>query len=202
MGRPKMLLPWEGASVLGFLIAQWQRLGAAEISVVHAARDRLILAELDRLNIPGRFRIPNPDPERGMFSSVQCAAAWPQRNRALTHFVLSLGDQPHLHPSTLATLLDFARNNSERICQPSFRGRAKHPVVLPKEILAELERSPAGTLKEFLESNRSRRAQCELDDPGLELDLDRPEDYERALQIRAAEKSGKTTAQNSLPKDR
>ena len=28
-------------------------------------------------------------------------------------------------------------------------------------------------------------ATCELEDPGLDLDIDRPEDYEKALQLRA-----------------
>ena len=32
--------------------------------------------ELDRLGFPPGNRIPNPDPQRGMFSSIQCAAAW------------------------------------------------------------------------------------------------------------------------------
>ena len=51
MGRPKLLLPWGETSVLGHLLNQWRQVGAAQVAVVHAADNRLILAER------GYFRI-------------------------------------------------------------------------------------------------------------------------------------------------
>ena len=32
MGRPKLLLPWRGTTVIGHIIYQWRELGAAQIS--------------------------------------------------------------------------------------------------------------------------------------------------------------------------
>src|SRR6188474_1351391 len=84
MGRPKMLLPWRGTSVLGHLIAQWVQLGARQVAVVCGAADRAIADELDRLEFPAHDRICNPTPEKGMFSSIQCAARWPGWNREVT----------------------------------------------------------------------------------------------------------------------
>ena len=75
MGKPKLLLPWGDTSVLGQLIRQWQSLGAKQIAVVHGTGDKAIGSELDRLGFPACNRITNLKPERGMFSSVQCAAA-------------------------------------------------------------------------------------------------------------------------------
>ncbi|HOW79579.1 MAG TPA: NTP transferase domain-containing protein, partial [Verrucomicrobiota bacterium] len=60
MGKPKLLLPWGGTSVLGHLIRQWQSLGAAQLSVVCAAGDSALAAELDRLGFPAENRILNP----------------------------------------------------------------------------------------------------------------------------------------------
>src|SRR6266404_6047366 len=108
MGKPKLLLRWGKTSVIGHLIRQWQQVGAKQIAVVRAAADNVIGAELDRLNFPVANRIMNAQPERGMMSSIQCAAAWPGWNAPLTHWIIVLGDQPHLRQETLRELVEFA----------------------------------------------------------------------------------------------
>src|ERR1051326_7538368 len=96
MGRPKLLLPWGESSVLGHLLRVWHSLNARQIGIVCAAHDTGIGAELDRLCFPESQRIANPNPDRGMFSSIQCAAAWRGWEEPLTHWAVVLGDQPHL----------------------------------------------------------------------------------------------------------
>src|SRR5712691_801668 len=76
MGRPKLLLPWGRNTILGHLIDQWRALGAGQIAIVHAVADEALEREFDRLEFPGSDRIVNPQPERGMFSSIQCAGGW------------------------------------------------------------------------------------------------------------------------------
>jgi|SRR5438876_712920 len=179
MGQPKLLLPWGKTSVLGHLIKQWQQ--EHQIAVVHAAGDQAIGAELDQLNFPVTNRIMNPQPERGMLSSIQCAAAWDGWHFGLTHWIIVLGDQPHLRRETLRKLIEFAASHPDKICQPSRHGRPRHPVVLPKVIFERLEDSREETLKQFLLNNASALALRELDDPGLDLDIDTPADYQQAL---------------------
>jgi len=180
MGAPKLLLPWGATSVLGHLIALWQRLGAGQVAVVHGA-DRAIKAELDRLAFPFGNRILNPAPERGMFSSIQCAANWPGWKPRLTHWLIALGDQPHLREQTLRALLEFGAARPGRICQPARHGRPRHPVLLPEDAFARLRDSPAASLKGFLQAQPEPSAAFESDDPGLDFDLDHPADYEQAL---------------------
>jgi CTP:molybdopterin cytidylyltransferase MocA len=98
-----------------------------------------------------------------------------------------LGDQPHLLPATLRALLDFARRKPENICQPGRAGRARHPVFLPKTAFQKLGGSKDATLKEFLDQMRAKVRLIELDDPGLDLDLDCPADYEKALRLSPGE---------------
>jgi len=181
MGRPKLLLPWGSSSVLGHLITQWQALGARQIAVVCALDESAIVTELDRLGFPAGQRVFNPDPERGMFSSIQCAAQWPGWQTAVTHWTLVLGDQPHLREATLRCLLEFGAAHPEAVCQPAHGGHRRHPVVLPRCAFHQLANSTATDLKEFLKSFAT--ATCELDEAGLELDIDRPEDYEKALRM-------------------
>jgi molybdenum cofactor cytidylyltransferase len=183
MGKPKLLLPWGTTSVLGHLIEEWRGLHAKQIAVVCATGDLAIQAEMDRLGYPAQDRIINPNPERGMFSSIQCAAQWPGWQAALTHWAIVLGDQPHLRRQTLRRVLDFSAAQPSRVCQPARQGHGRHPVVLPKAVFQQVAATTAATLKKFLAAESAQVALCELDDPGLDLDIDRPEDYVAARKL-------------------
>ena len=183
MGQPKLLLPWHGTTVLGHLIDQWKALHARQIAVVCATGDEAVSGELDRLDFPAVNRVVNPTPERGMFTSIQRAACWKGWDAELTHWSIVLGDQPHLRRETLRALLDFTRAQSNQVCQPSCRGRPRHPVIVPKTVFVALKDSRAETLKAFLQTLPAGAALCELADPGLDFDMDTPEDYEQALRL-------------------
>jgi molybdenum cofactor cytidylyltransferase len=180
MGRPKLLLPWKDTTIVGHLIRQWRELGAGQIAIVHRPNDAPLGAELDRLDFPAQDRIANPQPERGMFSSIVCAADWSGWRSEIGAWAIVLGDQPHLHLETLRQLLEFHSAHADAVCQPEFDGRARHPVILPRRAFAGLKGSPAGTLEVFLKLVPCRRVQCVINDDGLTLDLDAPEDYKRA----------------------
>jgi molybdenum cofactor cytidylyltransferase len=185
MGKPKLLLPWGTSSVLGHLIEEWRALRARQIAVVCATGDTAIQAEMDRLGFPAQNRITNPNPQRGMFSSIQCAARWPGWQAALTHWAIALGDQPHLQRQILQQVLDFSATHPAKVCQPARNGHARHPVMLPKAVFRRIAGSTAATLKEFLAAKQHQVALCELDDPGLDLDIDLPADYDKAVRLAA-----------------
>jgi molybdenum cofactor cytidylyltransferase len=183
MGQPKLLLPWGATTVIGHLLQLWQQIGAAQTSVVCAAQNEAFNAELNRLHFPREQRILNEDPSRGMFSSVKCAAEWSGWKESITHWAIALGDQPHLSGETLSALVGFAAQHRHSICQASHRGRPRHPVLVPEPLWQTLAGSTDATLKDFLEAHRDARAFIEINDPGLDLDIDRPADYETALKL-------------------
>jgi molybdenum cofactor cytidylyltransferase len=183
MGKPKLLLPWGNTSIIGHLLRQWQRLGARQRTVVCRADDKPLMDELDRLGFPARNRIINPGPERGMFSSIVCAANWNGWDPALTAWAIVLGDQPHLRPESLRALRAFQREHPENICQPSYGGHGRHPVLLPRRSWVELGRSRAGSLKDFLQQAAAAVVACPIDDARLTLDLNTPQDYTRLLRM-------------------
>jgi molybdenum cofactor cytidylyltransferase len=182
MGRPKMLLPWGNKTILSHSIQAWSRL-ADDTSVIYSSADHPIQAELDRLHVLPRSRIPNPDSSRGMFSSIQTAARWTGWPENVTHWAIILGDQPHVSVATLRRLVQFAQEFPEFVCQPGREGKERHPVVIPREFFLALRNCEEATLKDFLNARAASRRFLEIDDPALELDLDRPEDYERALRL-------------------
>lgn len=184
MGQPKLLLPWGNTSILGHLLRAWDELGAAEISVVIRFDDLGISGELDRLNFPQAMRILNSEPEADMFSSVQCAARWAGARtsaEAVTHYAVALGDQPHVRRTVLAEFLAFASQRAQAVCQPAHAGRPRHPVILPRPIFEQLADTRTATLKQFLAGCEVSLFECA--EPGLDLDLDTPADYQRALSL-------------------
>jgi molybdenum cofactor cytidylyltransferase len=183
MRQPKLLLPWDGTSVLGHLHRTWASLEAAQIAVVCAADAGELHAELDRLPVVAPSRIINLSPEKGIISSIQCAARWPAWQPGLSHFVIVLGDQPHLRRTTLEQLLRFAAAKPQYICQPLRGGRRRHPAILTSCVFAELRSTEAISLRCFLDSKPGSLAGLELAEPGLDLDLDSTADYERAKAI-------------------
>ena len=181
MGQPKLLLPWGDTTVLGHLLSVWRDLKAEQIAVVRAEGDRALDAELERLGFSPDQRISNPAPERGMFSSIQCAAQWSGWKAELSHWAMVLGDQPHLRRQLLRNLLEFSAARPDQVCQPARNGHRRHPVFLPGPFFRALAQSSATDLKAFLATHEV--AEWESDDPGLDLDIDRPEDYEKALRL-------------------
>lgn len=180
MGRPKLLLPWGKTTIVGHLISQWRGLGAAQIAIVQRPDDFALAAELNRLDFPKTERIANPQPARGMFSSVVCAAKWEGWQKNISTWAIALGDQPHLRGDTLRQLLEFAVLHADAICQPAYNGRTAHPVMLPRAAFEALRDTQAGTLKDFLNLGVFPSVKHVINDPGLTLDLDTPEDYIQA----------------------
>jgi len=180
MGEPKLLLPWGKGTILEHLIEQWLSLGASQVAVVVA--DNPAVADVVRRD--GRAAcITNPDPDRGMFSSVRCAAAWRDWKPGIAHWAISLGDQPHLRRTTLSELIEAVQTDPQGVWQPSYRARRRHPVVLPESAFQALRQTGATDLKNFLESPSIARRTVGVDDPGLEIDIDTPEDYVRAKKL-------------------
>jgi molybdenum cofactor cytidylyltransferase len=186
MGRPKLLLPWLDTTVIGHIILQWQELRASQIVVVHRPNDTPLLGELDNLNFPVQNRVENPRPEGGMFSSIICAAGWNGWMAEIQSYAIVLGDQPHLHLDTLRSLLEFHALQSDAVCQPSFGGHERHPVILPRNVFDVLKTSKAETLKEFLKLISNPSVQYPIEDTGLALDMDTPEDYKRLKDLTSA----------------
>jgi molybdenum cofactor cytidylyltransferase len=181
MGQPKLLLPWGGGTILEHLIEQWLSVGASQVAVVVAADNSAVA---DVVHRGGRaICITNPDPDRGMFSSVRCAAEWGDWKPTLTHWTISLGDQPHLRKTTLNELIEAVRTDPQAVWQPSYQARRRHPVVLTGSAFHALRRTGATDLKNFLESSSIPRKTVDVDDPGLEIDVDTPEDYARAKKL-------------------
>jgi len=123
--------------------------------------------------------ITNPRFAQGMGTSLALGiTALPP---AATCAVVALGDMPAVHPDTIRTLL--RARGPLGIAAPVYRGRRGHPVVF--DLLRY--RAQLGTLdgeagaRAILDAHPEDVARVPVEDPGVVLDLDTPEQYQTWL---------------------
>ena len=182
-GSQKLLMPFGDSTVLGCVIAALETAELSPIIVVVGA-DQAVADWVERS--ARRARIAhNPDPGRGMLSSVRVgvAALPPEGER----FVLALGDQPALEARDIARLLGEHKRLGKGIALPVHRGKRGHPVVFAaryrQEIMA-LDARPGGearTLRHLIHAHHEDVAEVDFDSDAVLRDLDTREQYQDEL---------------------
>ena len=172
-GGKKLLALVDGEPLLDRAIRSLLDGGVGEVIVVVGADAR---AELERdvnaLNDPRVRPVENPDPSRGMFSSIQEGVRTAQGDVLL---VLP-GDMPFVQPATVRTVLDvWALKRG--IVSPRHNGKRGHPVAMPLALRDEIAATdPSSNLHEVIKKHLDERTDVDVDDPGINRDIDRPED--------------------------
>ena len=170
MGVPKWSLPTApgGPTFLESIRATLREAGVASVRVVVAPGAP-----------PAEGVVVNPEPGRGMLSSVQCGL------RALppgVHAVLLWPvDHPLVTATTVVELLRARREGGHPVVVPTFDGRRGHPVLFDARVLPELLAADPGVgARAVVHAHRDR---CELPVPdrGVLTGIDTRDDYRRAF---------------------
>lgn len=177
MGRPKALLEWAGEPFLDRLIGLFTSATRSEPIVVLGRQADVIRAGVRR---PFRAAM-NPDPERGMLSSLQCGLALLQPGSE--GFLFTPVDYPAIEASSVEFILNaLERDPDALLAIPRHEGKRGHPVagraVVAEELLALTVGAQA---RDVIHAHRDRTVYVEVDDPGIHSDVDHPEDYDRLL---------------------
>ncbi|BCR06766.1 glycosyl transferase [Desulfuromonas versatilis] len=178
MGRCKPLLPLGERSVIERCLESLHGSGLEEIVVVlgHAAEQ--ITQALAGQPVTVTL-VRNPDPDSDMAGSVRCGLG--ALDPAAQGVLVCLTDHPLVRPATVSRLLAFHRAHPGFISIPTCAGKKGHPTLFPRQILEELAQAP--TLRHLVRRDPQRVRTLEVDDAGVVLDMDTPEDYRRALEI-------------------
>jgi molybdenum cofactor cytidylyltransferase len=116
--------------------------------------------------------VTNPDPSRGMFSSIQAGLAADSGDP----IVILPADMPFVRPATVAALLAQCLRADAPVV-PAHAGRRGHPIVVPgrwREGL--LSADPLASLKDALARLNLSPREIAVEDPGVLRDVDRRED--------------------------
>jgi molybdenum cofactor cytidylyltransferase len=175
-GGRKLLADVGGEPLLDRTIRSLLDGGVSEVIVVVGMDSR---AELERdVNAMNDARVrpvENRDPSRGMFSSIQEGV---QTANGDVLLVLP-GDMPFVQPATIKRVIE-QWTRTRGIVSPRHNGKRGHPVALPQKLRDEiLATSATSNLHEVIKKHLDERSDLEVDDPGINRDVDRPEDLDR-----------------------
>ena len=160
-----------GRPVLAWALAALSRLPATSAIAVLAPDDALAAA----LALEAGFTpVPNPARATGMGGSIACGM------RALSDEVdavlIALGDMPRVTHSSLEALL-AAFSARDQIVVPCCDGRRGHPVLFGVHHFSALRALDGDTgAREILKQHAALVREVPVNDPGVLLDVDTPQD--------------------------
>ena len=177
MGRPKQLLPYGPSTILENVLDKALASPVDGTLVVLGAAAERIAPLLSKRPVE---TVLNPDFRSGMLSSVRCGLrALPGSARAALIF---LGDQPEVSPATARLVIEEYRRTARGIVLPVHRRRGGHPLLIDLKYRGEIGLLSAGIgLRELLSRHPDDTLRIEVDDPGVSLDIDTPEDYDARI---------------------
>ena len=173
MGREKVLLPFGDATVLERVLAT---LAAASISerVVVVRPDLPRAAAIARSS--GARVVVNANPQEEMLLSIRMGIA--ELSPGVDAFFIWPADHPAVSGETLADLARAAGRS--RVVLPVHAGRRGHPALVGADLVADIAAIPGGQgLRHLWRARPEVLFEVAVDDGGVLVDLDTPEDYER-----------------------
>lgn len=182
MGAFKPLLPLGDRTIIRTLIATYRSCGINQVILV-TGRDADLLEEHVRdLNVLCRRN--EQFAETDMFQSVKLGIrTYLEEGEAPSEedrILLTPCDIPLVNTHTISALLDAP----DDVCVPVSGGKEGHPLCLSRRVLARiLPYTGDGGLRGALRTLGSDVAAIPVDDPGMLLDADTPEDYEQLKRL-------------------
>jgi molybdenum cofactor cytidylyltransferase len=173
MGTPKALLQFQNETFLDRLIRVFSAVCDPIIVVVGQHADR-IQSGIERSR-EVLFAV-NPDPERGMLSSLQCGLALVPAGAEAAMFLPV--DHPHIEVSTIATLAARFRADCPPVTVPTYAGEHGHPVCIARQLIAELlALPPEAKASDVIHRHVSKTLYIEVADSAVTTDVDDPAAY-------------------------
>ncbi len=177
MGQPKALLTYHGRTFLEQIL-DTIRESSIESTIVVLGHDREAIESSVSLGVS----VFNEDYEKGMTTSFQAGirALAPEVDGA----VIFLVDHPVVDPQTVDLLI--SKFSPGRIVLPVHEGRRGHPVLFSREVLGEiLELSPTSGANVVVRRSQERITEVGVSQPGVLIDIDTPENFERLKAARS-----------------
>jgi len=180
MGIPKALLDFRGEPFVVRLLEAFEALDL-KTRVVVVGPDAFRIREA----VSGHpcLIVENPDVEAGPVGSIRCALASLETIHPPAILVWQV-DLPHVHVSTVESLIEAYRRKGAAITLPTFAGRRGHPVIWDQRLFPEIRTSEAATregARAILHAHPDEIAEVPVDDPAVTDYINTPADYERLI---------------------
>lgn len=176
MGSCKQLLPLGDSTVITRCLVTLARGGIDEIVAVVSEGETGVVEALR--GHPVRI-VVNPDSEGDMASSVRSGRDALEAGAG--GVIVFLCDYPLVSADTIQRLIVGHGNSPASIIIPCHGGRRGHPLLFPRPVLDELTGDKI--LRDLVRRDPGRVACLDLDDLGVLIDMDTPEEYGRICEI-------------------
>ena len=181
MGEPKPLLPWDGGTLLGWELDQVLSSSVDEVVIVLGSYAEPVRRSLGSA---ARYVVFNQRWPQGRATSlVKGAEALITGGRTAPEaIVIQNVDQP-TRADIIDALVAELRSSGAEVVQPSYQGKAGHPVVVRGSLIEELIGATEATLglRAVLERHEPRL--LAMDEPVVRLDLDTPDTLDEARRL-------------------
>lgn len=166
------------------LIRTYAEAGLAETVVVLGHERQAIEAELVQSGLATHVAF-NAGYEAGQLSSVlsglDCAEAL-DATRECEAVVLGLVDAPFVAAETVRAVIGRYLETGAQVVRPVHAARHGHPVLIDRTLFDLLRRAdPQRGAKLVVRAHVSRSGDVDVDDEGAFMDVDTPEDHQRAM---------------------
>jgi len=182
MGLDKTLLPWKDTVVIGALLEALTAGGVTRITVVVSPQGAALQSWAEAA---GWQTVVNPDPARGMLSSVwegvEALGGATQLAADGTDLFVCPADLPGVDRETVVGLRRLIARGAA-LAVPSYRGRRGHPLAISSGLVSQIPGlSLEVGLREVIERHIGDLVELPVEHPGVVLDLDTPSDYDAAI---------------------
>ncbi len=177
MGRPKALLPYNGTLFIDLILENLSAAGCAPVIPVLGNNAQ----EIVERSLAKRYPyVLNIHPEAGMLSSVKQGIK--RIPAECSSVVVALTDHPFVTRATYRQLIQRAAEQPERIIIPAYRGRHGHPVCAGRFVFEDIVNTPdTSSLRAVFQKHKENILYLDVNDAGIVLDVDTPEDYARRV---------------------
>jgi molybdenum cofactor cytidylyltransferase len=190
MGRDKALLPWpansRNSTFLSSAIEALTR--TTELVIVVAGENETSLEPVAYSR--GAYLVRNPEPQKGQTSSLRVGLK-AVLDRGRDAAVIMLVDRPAVSEATIEKLkqaLQAVLAEGVWAVAPAVNGEHGHPLVVSREMMEAILRAPeAMTSREVLAANEQHLRYVEVDDAMALLNVNTPEEYQKASQSNPGE---------------
>jgi len=177
MGRPKALLPIEGETFIGRIVASLKQTQVGKIIVVLGHNSDLLAAAIRPLAVD---ILINTNYKLGQLSSLQVAVRKLLPDADCDGMLVHLVDHPYVDASLVDRMIQQFYESKKDIVVPRCRGKRGHPVLFSRALFGELLDAPMDQgAKAVVNAHRDDTLEIETDEAGVTVDIDTPELYRR-----------------------
>ena len=179
MGQLKALLPWQGTTLLQHQVQTLLEAGAHEVIVVLGHRAVDLVAHVRGVQAHSVF---NPDYLQGKTTSIRMGLR--SLSPGADGVLLLAVDQPRT-AAIVRRVLEEHQHSGALITSPVHQGHGGHPLVFSATLLPELLAIQEATqgVRAVLERHEGSVQRVPFDTPLVTLDVNSPEDYQKALRL-------------------